>query len=144
MVAGTGGGDFTFQTGAYSGDTQTISIGDASMNQLNIDGGGFGFLNTNPITQADFEQLIKDMDDTIVGLNAKRATIGASQNKLESTIRNISTTQVNIESARSQIQDVDFANESAQFAKHNILAQSGSFAMSQANSSQNNVLSLFQ
>ena len=73
-----------------------------------------------------------------------RSKIGANQNRLESVIRNISVTQVNVASAESQIRDVDFAAESANFAKHNILAQSGSYAMSQANSVQQNVLRLLQ
>ena len=66
------------------------------------------------------------------------------QNQLVVTINNISVTAVNVKSAESQIRDVDFAAESANFSKHNILAQSGSYAMSQANAIQQNVLSLLQ
>ena len=84
------------------------------------------------------------MDAGIAAVDAKRATLGAAQNKLESNVRNISVTQVNISAAESQIRDVDFAAESANFAKHNILAQSGSYAMSQANAVQQNVLRLLQ
>lgn len=77
-------------------------------------------------------------------LDSIRADLGAVQNQLVSTINNISVTQVNVTAAESQIRDVDFAAESANFSKHNILAQSGSFAMSQANQIQQNVLSLLQ
>jgi flagellin len=84
------------------------------------------------------------MDTALDKLNSKRAVLGAAQNKLESTVRNISVTQVNVTAAESQIRDVDFAAESANFAKHNILAQSGSYAMSQANAVQQNVLRLLQ
>ena len=80
---------------------------------------------------------LKDLDNT-------RSDIGSVQNQLESTIRNISVTQVNVQAAESQIRDVDFAAESANFAKFNILAQSGSYAMSQANAVQQNVLRLLQ
>jgi flagellin len=80
---------------------------------------------------------LKDVDNT-------RSDIGSVQNQLESTIRNISVTQVNVQAAESQIRDVDFAAESANFAKFNILAQSGSYAMSQANAVQQNVLRLLQ
>lgn len=59
-------------------------------------------------------------------------------------MRNISVTQVNVAAAESNIRDVDFAAESANFAKRNILAQSGSYAMSQANAIQQNVLRLLQ
>jgi flagellin len=84
------------------------------------------------------------MDTAITAIDGQRATLGAAQNKLESNVRNISVTQVNIAAAESNIRDVDFAAESANFAKHNILAQSGSYAMSQANSVQQNVLRLLQ
>jgi flagellin len=77
-------------------------------------------------------------------LDATRADLGSVQNQLESTIRNISVTQVNVQAAESQIRDVDFAAESANFSKLNILAQSGSYAMSQANAVQQNVLKLLQ
>jgi flagellin len=80
---------------------------------------------------------LKDLDNT-------RSDIGSVQNQLESTIRNISVTQVNVQAAESQIRDVDFAAESANFAKFNILSQSGSYAMSQANAVQQNVLRLLQ
>ncbi len=60
------------------------------------------------------------------------------------TINNITVTQVNVKAAESTIRDVDFAAESANFSKYNILAQSGSYAMSQANAVQQNVLKLLQ
>nr|MBL0687675.1 flagellin [Sulfurospirillum sp.] len=66
------------------------------------------------------------------------------QNQLIVTVNNISVTQVNIRAAESNIRDVDFAAESASFSKYNILAQSGSYAMSQANAVQQNVLRLLQ
>jgi len=77
-------------------------------------------------------------------LDTIRADLGSVQNQIISTINNISVTQVNVKAAESQIRDVDFAAESATFSKHNILAQSGSFAMSQANTIQQNVLKLLQ
>lgn len=73
-----------------------------------------------------------------------RSDLGSVQNQLVSTVSNITVTQVNVKSAESQIRDVDFAKESANFSKYNILAQSGSYAMSQANSVQQNVLKLLQ
>ncbi|MGH1601147.1 flagellin B [Campylobacter majalis] len=73
-----------------------------------------------------------------------RSDLGSVQNQLISTVNNITVTQVNVKAAESQIRDVDFAQESANFSKYNILAQSGSYAMSQANSVQQNVLKLLQ
>jgi flagellin len=73
-----------------------------------------------------------------------RSDLGSVQNQMISTLYNITSTQVNIKTAESQIRDVDFASESANFSKYNILAQSGSFAMSQANTVQQNILKLLQ
>jgi len=77
-------------------------------------------------------------------LDSVRSNLGSTQNQLVATINNISVTQVNVKAAESNIRDVDFAAESANFQKHNILAQSGSYAMSQANSIQQNVMRLLQ
>jgi flagellin len=77
-------------------------------------------------------------------LDKIRSDLGSVQNQLTSTINNISVTQVNVKAAESQIRDVDFASESANFNKHNLLAQSGSYAMSQANAVQKNVMRLLQ
>ena len=83
-------------------------------------------------------------DSAIARLDQVRADLGSVQNQMISTINNISVTQVNVKAAESQIRDVDFASESAAFSKYNILAQSGSYAMSQANAVQQNVLRLLQ
>ena len=97
------------------------------------------------VTTYDAAQLtIRKADHALAQLDKNRSNIGSTQNQLESTIRNISVTQVNVTAAESQIRDVDFAAESANFAKLNILAQSGSYAMSQANAVQQNVLRLLQ
>jgi flagellin len=77
-------------------------------------------------TMAIAESSIKDLDKI-------RSDLGSTQNQLITTINNISVTQVNVKAAESQIRDVDFAEESANFQKNNILAQAGSYAMSQAN-----------
>ena len=77
-------------------------------------------------------------------LDQIRSDLGSVQNQLQATVNNITVTQVNVKSAESQIRDVDFASESANFSKHNILAQSGAYAMSQANSVQQNVMKLLQ
>ncbi len=95
-------------------------------------------------TRENAEKAVIISDYALKDLDERRSDIGSVQNQLESTIRNISVTQVNVQAAESQIRDVDFAAESAKFAKLNILAQSGSYAMSQANAVQQNVLRLLQ
>jgi flagellin len=88
---------------------------------------------------------VMDIADSAAKLLDKiRGDIGSVQNQLVSTINNISVTQVNVKAAESQIRDVDFAQETANFQKYNLLAQSGSYAMSQANAVQQNVMRLLQ
>jgi flagellin len=101
-------------------------------------------LTAGVTTYAGAQAMIKIAQTAQETLDGIRSDIGSVQNQLESTISNISVTQVNVTSAESQIRDVDFAAESANFSKYNILAQSGSYALSQANSVQQNVLKLLQ
>jgi len=144
ILDGTGGeasdGTFVFHVGAYNGETQATVLASNSVTTIT----GASIASNLVDTRTNAEATVARMDTAINNLDTKRATIGAAQNKLESTVRNISVTQVNVTSAESQIRDVDFAAESANFAKHNILAQSGSYAMSQANAVQQNVLRLLQ
>ncbi len=96
------------------------------------------------ITRESAEKAVIITDYALQEIGDVRSKLGSAQQKLESTIRNISVTQVNVKQAESQIRDVDFAKESANFNKQNILAQSGTYAMSQANAVQQNVLKLLQ
>lgn len=75
-------------------------------------------------------------------LDKIRADMGSVQNQMTSTMDNITITQVNVKAAESNIRDVDFAAESSDFSKYSILAQSGSYALSQANAMQQNILRL--
>jgi flagellin len=138
LLDATGGtaGTFTFHTGGYSGESLAVTIGSATITAM---AGTF-----TVATAGSAEATITNMDAGIAAIDGLRATLGAAQNKLESNVRNISVTQVNTSAAESNIRDVDFAAESATFTKHNIITQSGSFAMSQANSVQQNILRLLQ
>ncbi|EMC8680637.1 flagellin A [Campylobacter coli] len=100
---------------------------------------------TAGVTTLKGAMAVMDIAETaITNLDQIRADIGSVQNQVTSTINNITVTQVNVKAAESQIRDVDFAAESANYSKANILAQSGSYAMAQANSVQQNVLRLLQ
>ncbi|EFP5367539.1 flagellin A [Campylobacter coli] len=100
---------------------------------------------TAGVTTLKGAMAVMDIAETaITNLDQIRADIGSVQNQLQVTINNITVTQVNVKAAESQIRDVDFAAESANYSKANILAQSGSYAMAQANSVQQNVLRLLQ
>ncbi len=73
-----------------------------------------------------------------------RSNLGSVQNQIQATVENISVTQININGAESTIRDVNFAKESSNFSKLQILAQSGTYALAQANAVQQNVLRLLQ
>lgn len=83
-------------------------------------------------------------ESAIKMLDRVRSDLGSVQNQMTSTVNNITITQVNVQAAESNIREVDFAMESSTYSKLNILAQAGSYAMSQANSSQQNILRLLQ
>ncbi len=83
-------------------------------------------------------------DAAIKHLDLIRSGLGSAQNELEAAINNISVTRTNVKASESTIRDVDFAEESANFSKMNILVQSGSYALTQANAVQQNILKLLQ
>ena len=142
--------------GAVEGGRITLESDNAITMGAHADNLIIGFTNAQSISTANSistvnvatydgaQKAIKQADHALSQIDTIRSNIGSTQNQLESTIRNISVTQVNVAAAESQIRDVDFAAESANFAKYNILAQSGSYAMSQANAVQQNVMRLLQ
>jgi len=84
------------------------------------------------------------VDTALKDLDKTRGAIGSVQNQLTSQITNITVTQANIQIAESGIRDVDFGEESAMFNKNKLMAQAGTFAMSQANVVQQNIMKLLQ
>lgn len=89
--------------------------------------------------------LVMDIaESAIKQLDSIRSDLGSVQQQMQSTVNNITITQVNVKSAESGIREVDFASESANYSNLNILAQAGSYAMSQANTVQQNILRLLQ
>ena len=86
----------------------------------------------------------KAVDRAISTLNGYRGDIGSTQNQVESAVRNLMTQSTNIKNAESVLRDVDYAEESANFNKLNIISQAGSYAISQSNAVSQNVLRLLQ
>ncbi len=84
------------------------------------------------------------IDAAITQLDGYRGDIGSTQNQVESAVRNLMTQATNIKNAESVIRDVDYAEESANFNKLNIISQAGSYAISQSNAVSQNVLRLLQ
>ena len=87
---------------------------------------------------------IQQVDSALSQVNSARATLGAIQNRFESVVSNLSTTSENLSAARSRIQDTDFAAETANLTRAQILQQAGTAMLAQANSAPNNVLSLLR
>ncbi len=101
-------------------------------------------LAADGLTAAVANSFMSAVDEALNQVNTVRSDFGSTQNQLDSFIRNAMTTQTNIKAAESVIRDVDYAAESANFNKQNIISQAGTYALSQANQVQQNVLRLLQ
>lgn len=84
------------------------------------------------------------VDGALQQIDATRADLGAIQNRMESTISNLSVQSENLSAARSRIQDTDFAAETAELTRNQILQQAGTAMLAQANQISQGVLSLLQ
>ncbi|MGJ0342493.1 flagellin [Aliarcobacter cryaerophilus] len=101
-------------------------------------------VTTNGFTRTMASAYMNNVDSAITKLNGYRGDIGSTQNQVESAVRNLMTQATNIKNAESVIRDVDYAEESANFNKLNIISQAGSYAISQSNAVSQNVLRLLQ
>jgi len=88
--------------------------------------------------------LVNSVDTALQTINTARADLGASQNRLETTVQDLKNNVENLSGARSRIQDADFAEETANLAKNQILQQAGMAMLAQANQLPQNVLSLLR
>ncbi|MCW4456295.1 flagellin [Flavobacterium sp. MXW15] len=160
------------QTGVYArldvnaaGDEFTVSLV-AIKGNTNIVTGGFGdsaFTDPDEIdltTAATFDRVhaedldittvegaqraLSIIDNALTSVNSSRAEMGAIQNRFTSTIANLSTTSENLSASRSRIRDTDYAKETAELTRTQILQQAGTAMLAQANTSTQNVLSLLQ
>lgn len=95
-------------------------------------------------TSAGAQSAVDVIDAAMAQVNSIRADLGAIQNRFQSTVSNLTTTSENITAARSRIQDADFAAETAQLTRNQILQQAGTAMLAQANQLPNNVLTLLR
>lgn len=153
ITAANGTGANPFITGVTRGkleltDDQTITVTDAN-NRL-----GFGTttiaLDNKTVRDVDLTSIegateaIDRLDSALSTISSRRGEIGAVQNRLESTISNLSNVNENVTAARSRLLDVDFASETLSMSKNMMLQQAGSSVMAQAKASSQVVLSLLQ
>lgn len=123
------------QTGSDSGDTTTITVGGLDLS---------GTLGTPTNTAAVATTLLGTTETALQSISTFRATLGAQQSRLESVAANLTVGVANLTDARSRIDDVDFAVETSELAKAQILSQASTALIAQANQSQQGVLQLLR
>lgn len=151
MTDGTGGIPKTSAAAVSQANTTLRQIKGSfesnTLRSLGVDytGAGIALDYGAGVTTLRGAELVMDIaESAIKQLDTIRSDLGSVQQQMQSTINNITVTQVNVKSAESGIREVDFAQESANFSNLNILAQAGSYAMSQSNAAQQNILRLLQ
>ncbi len=127
-----------FQVGANS--SEVIAVGGIA----NLDATALGISGINVSTQAGATTALGLLDTAVTTVTTERAELGASINRFEQTINNLRVTVENITAARSRIQDADFASETASLTRLQILQQSGTAVLSQANAIPQGVLGLLR
>jgi len=103
-----------------------------------------GFADGNVKTAADADKMILAMDAALNEINASRAQLGAIQNRFTSVVANLSSTSENLSASRSRIRDTDYAKETAELTRTQILQQAGTAMLAQAKAMPQSVLSLLQ
>lgn len=134
-VISTGAGAFTFQVGANVGDTLSVTTGDATT-YLATPGSITSAANANTAMTA--------LDTALDSLNSDRSVYGATLNRFDFTIQNLQASAENQTAARGRIMDADFAQETANLSRQQVLQQAGIAMLSQANQMPSMVLSLLR
>ncbi|WP_218355171.1 flagellin [Alteromonas lipotrueiana] len=135
-----GGYSAKFLIGANAG--QTISVNMSRANGFSFQGLNNGDNTLDITSEAGASAAMKAVDAAISVIDAKRADLGAIQNRFQSTIRNLSNISENVSAARSRIRDTDFATETASLTRNQILQQASTTVLSQANQRPQAALSL--
>ncbi len=131
-------GNFTdkiLHIGANSGQTMSVSVNDMSSTGLAV-----GSIDISDQSGAD--GAITTINDAIDTVSTERSSLGAIQNRLEHTIKNLSAAEENLTAANSRVEDVDMAREMMAFTKSQILSQAGTAMLAQANMMPQGVLQL--
>lgn len=136
------GNDFTVD---ITSDIDGDGVDDITLNQSYTAAADTISLNDSDISTADGADLaMVSIDYAIDKINSFRAELGAVQNRFESTISNLATTSENLSASNSRIRDADFAAESAELARTQVLQQAGLSVLAQANARPQQVLQLLQ
>jgi flagellin len=139
-TAGDGAGSVTIQAGANAADTVTLDLS----TDLTADATITAAAAVDVTALAGDGSELTTFDDAIKTISTTRASLGATQNQLESAVNNLTNNVTNLSDARSRIEDADYSAETTALAKAQILSQASTAMLSQANQSQQNVLSLLR
>lgn len=139
LLNGEGSGTLDFQVGAFAGEQNRITFdsGETNASTSSIGVSGSGVAEKDSALDS-----ISVIDEAINTVSGQRANLGAIQSRLGSTVSNLEVQTINQDSARSVIQDVDVASESAKLAANQVVKQAGIATLSQANALPNNALRL--
>ena len=131
-----------FQIGTRSGDTMSFSLGHLVTTTAAGTAEGNLQIATSVTTRAAASAYISAIDAAISIVSTRRGDFGAASNRLDSSIANITNMKANIETAKGQVVDADFATETAKLARAQILLQAAMAMLSQANASKQQTLKL--
>ena len=137
------GSAFTIQLGVDNSQTITISIDGMIDHDLTTASGGLGLSSTVSIASNAMAYLSK-IDAAISVISADRGRYGATINRLDHAISNFQNIATNLATAKGRIEDADFAAETTNLARTQVLQQASMAMLAQANASKQNILSLFQ
>lgn len=140
-------GDFSakFLVGANAGQTISVNLSAQALARAGVNGfsaTGLGIISDDVLTEAGASRLLTAVDSAISAIGGLRADLGALQNRFQSTIRNLSNISENVSAARSRIKDADFATETAELSRNQILQQASTTVLAQANQRPQAALSL--
>ncbi|GEA05993.1 flagellin [Alteromonas sp. KUL42] len=140
-------GDFSakFLVGANAGQTISVNLSTAALARAGVNGfsaTGLGITDDDVLTEQAASRLLTAVDSAISAIGGMRADLGALQNRFQSTIRNLSNISENVSAARSRIKDADFATETAELSRNQILQQASTTILAQANQRPQAALSL--
>jgi flagellin len=129
-----GGFSAAFLIGANSGQNISVNLSTGNLGSITgFSNGGLGIATLSIGTAAAASSAMDSIDAAISGLNAVRADLGATTNRFQSTIRNLTSISENVTAARSQIRDTDFAKETSELTRNQIIQQASTTILSQAN-----------
>lgn len=131
-----------FLVGANSGQTISVNLSAGSIDTSGFSATGLGLASISISTAAGASGAVASIDSALSAIGVMRADLGAAENRFQSSIRNLSNVNENLSSARSRILDTDFAAETANLTKNQILQQASIAVLSQANNRPQTALSL--